>query len=116
LGNYNPAKHLLIPNVNGTFLGCIEFTPTWAEDFDSFILICRCNDLISGHDWAGLKIEYRKIYSFNSHFREYDGLNKDKVPVQTHLFHAKLVKVVCAQIIRPQCDVRTTLKLEIRDR
>lgn len=62
VGSYDPSHLHLVPDYEGLFLSVLEFTPPWADEFDSFVVVCRCYGdtrggwdfaLLMGDEWTG---------------------------------------------------------------
>ena len=39
---WNPSQRTLFAGHTGAFLGYLHFSPPWADEFDFFVLVCRC--------------------------------------------------------------------------
>ena len=77
VGSWDPSKNLLYAGHTGSFNSFMHITPDWADEFDSFVLLCRFNskaengylwecNLVDGDRWRGIRSQYFKRYKFKS--------------------------------------------------
>ena len=77
VGSWDPSKNVLYAGHTGSFIGFMHITPNWADEFDSFVLLCRFNsksengypwqcNLVDGDRWRGIRSQYLKLYHLKS--------------------------------------------------
>jgi hypothetical protein len=77
-GCWDPSQKMFFAGHTGVFLGYLNFTPTWADEFESFVLVCRFDSvrldepwryaLVRGDDWTRIRPQYQEHYVYS-----YDG-------------------------------------------
>lgn len=74
VGCWDPFRKMLFAGHTGVFLGFLHFKPEWADEFDSFVLVCRFDrtrdpswrfDLVRGDDWRSIRPRYHNLYEYN---------------------------------------------------
>jgi hypothetical protein len=89
-GCWDSSRKMLFAGHTGVFLGFLQFTPAWADEFDSFILICRFDvtkdwkrgppwrySLVRGDDWTHIRSRYHERYEYDADaFRQLRGLEE----------------------------------------
>jgi hypothetical protein len=122
IGCFDTTRRMLIPDYNGSFLGYIEFIPPWAGEFDSFVIVCRCDgfadtpweyDLIRGDDWIDMRDKYRNKYTLRT--SAFGTPRRAKKLVLRHLFDEIIVKVVQAEFGYDDGSWRLMLELATVD-
>lgn len=76
IGCWDPSRRMLFAGHTGVFLGFLHFVPDWADEFDSFVLVCRFDrtrdppwrlDLVCGDDWRDIQPRYHDLYRYHHH-------------------------------------------------
>jgi hypothetical protein len=74
IGCWDPSQRMLFAGHTGVFLGFLHFMPEWADEFDSFVLVCRFDrtrdpswrlDLVRGDEWRDIRPRYHNLYEYN---------------------------------------------------
>jgi hypothetical protein len=119
-GSYDPSRKVLvlIPNFEGVFEGILEFSPSWAGEFDSFVVIATCtaNDehhwefrVLLGDDWASHK-EAQKYRHAGVGIRTSYRRSTLQLP---HLYDEGRIKTLVAEARRDPESLKTGLTLNV---
>jgi hypothetical protein len=129
-GSYDRSKSLLYAGHTGAFLGHLHFTPNWAEEFDSFVVVCRYDSqyqnrkqrwrfaVLTGEEWELLKPRYQQRFNFESDMFSVDSLSEDPSRRENstallHLYDSKRVRFASIKWSGTQKDGRDVNVLEI---
>jgi hypothetical protein len=115
-GCWDLSRQELYAGHAGVFLGHMHFSPQWAEEYDSFVLVCyfaecgwKC-DLVRGDEWARTQLTMFQQY--------HNGYNLHDTPVQLrlpHLFVKGVAKTVCASLRKTDSEHTVALRLEMNE-
>ncbi|EMD60267.1 hypothetical protein COCSADRAFT_250555 [Bipolaris sorokiniana ND90Pr] len=124
VGCWDPFRRMLFAGHTGVFLGFLHFMPEWADEFDSFVLVCRFDwtrdpswrfDLVRGDDWLDIRPRYHNLYEYNySAFMMYRPMLSLDLP---HLYDESRRKQVVVYLASDELPTKgcASLSLEVKD-
>ncbi|KAH7348076.1 hypothetical protein BKA66DRAFT_477434, partial [Pyrenochaeta sp. MPI-SDFR-AT-0127] len=106
-GCWDPSRKMLFAGHTGVFLGYLRFEPAWADEFDSFVLICRFDrtinppwrlQLVCGDDWRDDQPRYQDIYGYHHKAFQQHSLLVPSLTLQ-HLYDESRAKQVTVSLV-----------------